>query len=343
MPDILTHLVGGDEAIKLIKPHYSKTLSANRAFYNLGAQGPDIFFYHHIFPWQKSSLIDTIGTRLHQEKTLNFILSGAQMIKQNFTGDAFEFFSKQSLQSDAHKRFAYLAGFISHYALDIHCHPFIFYFSGHEGGYNHKYFECIIDTLINDIYHGKKKKLHKTAKAITLASYDNLLISNMLNYMIFKTYKEDIAIKDIQQTIKDMRSTMKTMYDPLSIKKNVLKSADKLSKANGKIITAKFPVKYNSKVDYLNLKHNQWCHPCDESILSTDSFLDCLNQGIKASAAMIQALARYITHEIPTEEFKSIIGNKRYDTGLDIALFDDMYYSNPILDYKKELKIGDSK
>ncbi|MBN2794981.1 MAG: zinc dependent phospholipase C family protein [Clostridia bacterium] len=343
MPDILTHLIGADEALKTIRPHYKKTLLANRNFYNLGAQGPDIFFYHHILPWQKNTSIDAIGTRLHEEKTQEFILKGAQLIKQNFTGDAFEFFKKENLQTDAHKKFSYLAGFLTHYALDIHCHPYIFYFSGHEGGYNHKYFECILDTMIHDIYHAKQKKLHKTGKAIQLASYDNLLIANYLNYMIYKTYEEDIPSKEIVQTIKDMRSTMTAMYDPLSLKKNILKSTDKIVGAGGKIITAKFPVKYDSKVDYLNLKHNEWYHPCDQKMLKTESFLDCLKLGIETSAEMIIALARYITHEIPTEEFKAIIENNRYDTGLPIELYDKMLYSNPILDYKKTYKIGDSK
>lgn len=343
MPDILTHLISADEALNHLSYDTAKTILSNRSIYNLGAQGPDLFFYHFIFPWQKTSEIEYLGSKIHQEKIQQFFLNSANIIKQSFAGDSFEFFKKKDLNSDSHKKFSYLAGFLTHYAMDIHCHPYIFYFSGHEGGYNHKYFECILDTLMNDIYDTKRLRLYKTGKAIKLNSNDRYLIAEYLSKILHHTYNESVAIKDIDQAMKDMKSTMNTMYDPKAIKRQSFRLADRFTGANGKIATAQYPATYDKKVDHLNLRHQEWCHPSDPNTIYTDSFLDCMKRGIKAAEDMITALSRYIVHQITIDEFKAIIGNKLYDTGLDASVSGDMTHSSPIVDYKKTLKIKEKK
>ena len=47
MPDLWTHIVGGDMVIKEIEDRaLYELLVENRKFYNFGTQGPDFFFYN---------------------------------------------------------------------------------------------------------------------------------------------------------------------------------------------------------------------------------------------------------------------------------------------------------
>lgn len=342
MPDILTHLIGADEALGKLGYDVSRTIKVNRKLYNLGAQGPDLFFYHKIFPWQKHSEIERFGNMMHTQNVGRFFLTAADQIKQNFTGDAFEFFKKKDQTSTAHKQFAYLAGFLTHYALDTNGHPFIFYFSGLEGNYNHKYFECILDTIMNDVYDTKKMKLQKTGRAIKLSHYDRYVVAHYLSLVIYKTYNENIDHREVENAITDMKNVMNAMYDPKSYKKSGLKLVDSLTKAKGKIATAKFPAVLDRKVDYLNLKHQQWTHPCDDSMVYETSFLDCIKKGTEDASHYINGLAAYVTHQLPRSEFVELIGNRLYDTGLDANAPQEMKFSESILDYKKSLKIKDS-
>jgi hypothetical protein len=343
MADILTHLISADESLERLNADINRIIKSNRNIFNLGAQGPDVFFYYKVFPWQKTNNIDKTGTLLHSEKTEDFLVNAAKYLKNQVLSDPMEFYRKTKKDSDLHRQFAYIAGFLTHYALDTLSHPFIFYFSGKDGGYNHKYFECIIDTLLSDIYNAKKVRLHKTGHAIKLSAEDRYVVSDYISKIIYVTYHKNIDRRDIQIAIKDMKRVMQAMYDPKNIKRGSFKVVDRLSKAQGKIATATYPAKLDHKIDYLNINHTTWLHPCDDQETHTESFIDLLKQAREYSASLIDNLALYITHHISESEFRALIGNKMYDTGREASLSQEMLFENPIVDYMKTYKIKSPK
>lgn len=337
MPDILTHLICAKETITTLSDDIKAIIEANKNVYNLGAQGPDIFFYYKPQPWLNSEDISDIGHHIHTHEINRFFVHSANRIKHAISADPVGFFKSRIKTTSLHMEFSYLAGFLSHYAADTLCHPYIFYFSGVSGGYNHKYFECALDTLINDIYNGKKAKLHKTGKAIVLTKKESMVIAGYLSRVLRDTFNYTIDEKLLKRCFSDMSTTLKTLYDPIKIKSKPIQVIDKLSKSNGRIATAKFPAKIDPTIDYLNIKKITWCHPCDEDLIYHDSFLDRFKASIQRSQSLIKGLSFYLINTSTLHQFEQLLGDTMYDTGLVGSR--PMIHENIIVDYKKTYKI----
>lgn len=337
MPDILTHLVCAHETLSLLSEDMRDILDANRNIYNLGAQGPDLFFYYKPQPWLDSKDMSSHGHTIHKDNINEFFMNAANRIRQSIITDPIGFFKSDKKNTALHMEFAYLAGFLSHYALDTIGHPFIFYFSGVDSGYNHKYFECIIDTLISDIYNGKSIKVHKTGKAVALNKHENKVISMFLSKVIRDTFNIAIDPKELSRCFTDMEKTLKALYDPIKLKRSPLRLLDGVSKAKGKIVTATFPAKYDVTVDYLNIKKQRWIHPCNEEIVYQESFLELLKQSIEYSHQLIRTLSFYLINTESKEKLEETIGNKKYDTGL--TEYCEMVNEHIIVDFKSDFNI----
>ena len=74
--------------------------------------GPDFFFTHRFFPWQKGESLKEIGERLHQTPPSS-IFDFAQEYENGERGNDVSL--------------SYVLGFLCHYALDSTAHPFVNY------------------------------------------------------------------------------------------------------------------------------------------------------------------------------------------------------------------------
>ncbi|MDZ7543944.1 hypothetical protein GNF83_22840, partial [Clostridium perfringens] len=62
MPNIWTHLLFGDEAMKAAgMSSWIEERKLRNLFY-LGCQGPDFLFYHNFLPWKKDKTMNRIGS-----------------------------------------------------------------------------------------------------------------------------------------------------------------------------------------------------------------------------------------------------------------------------------------
>ncbi len=75
--------------------------------YRVGLQGPDIFFFYH--PWCMNR-VQKYGTQLHEADASSFFRHALRIVRK---------YGRDSSQ------YAYLLGFICHFALDSECHPYI--------------------------------------------------------------------------------------------------------------------------------------------------------------------------------------------------------------------------
>ena len=321
MADIYTHILVADKILENLEDDLKGSLKDHKNVFFLGAQGPDIFFYHRIFPWYKKSKLKRIGDRIHGEKVNDFFMSGLRHI--------------ESMPVSDHKRIlkAYFLGFMTHYAVDIHTHPYIFYHSGHEGGYNHKYYEVFLDTcmaLKTDFAYAPTHQQIKTSKK------ERMMIGNFLSIVLKEVFDLEDISKEISQAIGDMSLVLAMLYDPRHIKKPFLTKIDDLTHSKGKIKTAIFPMKLEAKIDYLNNEHDQWFHPCKPHKLSTASFEELLDQSIDYGINLLETANIYLTGATSNEILVEIMGNRAYDTGLDLSLNQRMSLSKKMIDYSKK-------
>jgi len=83
----------------------------------------------------------------------------------------------------------------------------------------------------------------------------------------------------------------------------------------------------------LNIKKDTWFNPCDNDLVYDDSFLELFEKATYYTEDLIKALSFYLINTSTESQFKEIIGDKQYDTGLPGDL--EMKYENVILDFKK--------
>lgn len=327
MPDILTHTICAHKSINNLKQEYKDLVSNNKEIFYLGAQGPDLFFYYKVFPWQDSKNISEFGTLIHSNSPNKFFLNGINIIK--------------SLEDNIikEKLMVYLAGFLTHYSLDTTAHPYVFYHSGIVSTHNHKYLECTIDTLLNEIYDTKKMGIDKFYNSINLKDDDRTIVSNFLSELVYKTFDKKVESDIIYTSTKDMKMVIKLLFDPKFLRRKFYSFFDKKANLKGKMLTAAYPIKYNKDIDYLNLSHNAWIHPCDDQKKYNNSFLELLESSISTASSFITSFFDVMEENIEIDEFSNLIGNKLYDTGLEENEEQKMLYENIILDFKKDFNI----
>ena len=109
MPGFRAHYFFGDESEKAFEKTPEFILK-HRNVYNLGQQGPDIFFYspqaHLFYP-------KNIGFVMHSMRVMSFF--------QNLFLSREGFLNKEDLEIVD----AYICGFMGHYSLDTVAHPYI--------------------------------------------------------------------------------------------------------------------------------------------------------------------------------------------------------------------------
>ena len=112
MPGFASHYLFGQQSLSHLKEDQEyHILSLHPHAYNLGLQGPDIFYYYLpawlLYDHNAASLI-------HENSSLQFFIA---MIDAR---------NKLSSHSERIIADAYICGFLGHYTLDTYCHPYIF-------------------------------------------------------------------------------------------------------------------------------------------------------------------------------------------------------------------------
>lgn len=104
MPATYAHYRFGAEMLPKFPEEAQSVIRRNRALYDMGTHGPDIFFFHN--PFKRTAIVE-LGYRYHR-----------------LTGKVF--FERTVRSARLHRGtggLAYLYGVLTHYALDSLCHP----------------------------------------------------------------------------------------------------------------------------------------------------------------------------------------------------------------------------
>ncbi|MFS0671903.1 zinc dependent phospholipase C family protein [Ornithinibacillus sp. 179-J 7C1 HS] len=303
MPNIWTHMLFCEEVIDSIG--ISKSIPKNSYILNIGAQGPDPFFYYNFWPWKRDDSAVEIGNLLHTEKCGEFLLDLIQSVKE---------------QSDEIKY--YVFGFVTHHILDRNAHPYINYRAGYEGN-NHSKFEVIIDTLMMERYKNLKTWKTPVYKEIHLNKNVKLDIANLLHQTIQNHFPklEVNTMKNIIKSFHDMKLALKVLADPHGWKNKLLHSYVS-SFSHQPIVDHK---------DYLNIEHRTWYHPATKEP-SKKSFIDLYEQARIEGVEIMKKVIGYWQNDGSTmDELTELIGDISYDTGLPLEANIRNQYCDPII------------
>ncbi|QDP39699.1 zinc dependent phospholipase C family protein [Radiobacillus deserti] len=304
MPNIWTHMLFCDELLETIK---EPACVEYETYLNLGAQGPDPFFYHNFLPWKKEKKVNHIGTLLHTERCGEFLLYLIQNAPQH-----------------GEKAKAYVLGFVTHHILDRNTHPYIHYRAGYKGN-KHQYLEVIIDTIMMKRIRNQDTWRFPVYKEIDVGSKLDDKVHQLIKEAIRIHFPE--AIKNlpsefVQDSYRDMKRALRIVSDSTGIKHIFLSSF--ISSFSHR------PIREGK--DYLGEEGSTWYHPATNEP-STKSFLDLYEEAKIEGTDILIALLQY--WDRPSDDqfakLNTLLDDISYDTGTPVSMRHKPIYSDPIV------------
>lgn len=314
MPDILTHIAFALEVIQgipNIKINEKEEILKRIRLLNLGAQGPDIFFYY--IPLKRGNAVNSAGGILHSEKTGAFLTAMLDAV--------------QSYEKDTEKYWnvvVYVIGFICHYYLDKNAHPFVYAHCGfhfqdgrekRKNPYGHRKMESIIDAVI---WKAKKDKEAYYEPVFELIQLENGMpkeVSLLLEKCIEAVYKIQVTVRDVEDSLDGFLRVYRLLYDPVHIKKKLLKTVERFISKEIKLPKLFYPVDLNNSGQYINQDKNKWIHPLDGSRIFDASFEEIYDQSKEQCAKALDIILFDLREKCKTP--KETLGNDSYLTNMD--------------------------
>ncbi|SDJ89370.1 zinc dependent phospholipase C family protein [Sediminibacillus albus] len=305
MPNIWTHILFCEEIADSLQKN--TPYIQQEVYMNLGAQGPDPFFYHNFWPWKKESDVNKIGTVLHTEKCGEFLI---------------DLICQATLASSEVQ--AYVFGFVTHHILDRNAHPYIHYKAGYDG-HNHQRLEVIIDTLMTEKLRHLKTWKAPVYKEIDAGNRMDQTVADFLDNTIRKHYKQSTAgipEKYIQHSYRDMKLALRILYDPNGWKNSLFPS----------LVSAFSHRPVETDIDYLNEGNDTWFHPATKEA-SQESFLQLYDKARNEGIEIMNEVLSYWKEPAQSKEAKltALIDNISYDTGKPLSSKLRNKHSNPIV------------
>ena len=326
MPGFTTHYLFGVKAYNDLPNNYLKhVISKYRWLYQIGLQGPDIFFYN--IPILRHRDYRNVGSHMHEYHVNRFF--------RNCLNEIAAISSKQQRE----QAISYMAGFLCHYAADSICHPYVYgriqYETDGKGSRFHGLhaeLENDIDTLLlRKFKHKKPSEFNQTA-SLCLNAQESQFISRYLSRCINRTYyqiteKNNFQVTDgmVARSIFAIRFGSRILSDPAGHKTHVIGSLESIFLkhpiASKKLVTDKLSAQVR---DILNLDHEVWTNPWDNSIASTTSFPDLYHQTLKKCNAVYYYLNAFLIANVPSgppdmSALLAELGNYSYHSGLDVG------------------------
>lgn len=325
MPGFTTHYILGMKAYNDIPTNQLKRIIAkHRWLYQLGLQGPDMFFYN--IPILRHRDYRNVGSYMHEHHISDFFSC--------YLDEMTHIRSRQQRE----QALSYFCGYLCHYIGDSICHPFVYGriqydinnpSSQHHG--LHAALENDIDALLLKCYKKKKPSEFNQAATICLNGLEMQFVSQMLSTCINKTYypityKNNFQVTPamVHRSIMALRFGCRTLSDPSGIKRSSIEFMESLflrtPMASRKLVTD--TVKNPSLS--LNLDHETWCNPWDNRLASDQSFPDMFYQCLSKCDTVYYLINELITggsqpEKVNFDRLLNELGSYSYHSGLIVT------------------------
>lgn len=329
MPSLITHYLCGEKSMEALhKCPAKEIIDRHRQVFNLGTQGPDIFFFYNFFTLTHNRRVGKIGSLMHKNKVGAFFRKSLKFIKYEAGYD------RELLTS-------YLLGFICHYTLDCASHPYIYYKAGfqrrcepatHKYSFYHHKFEKIIDFLMLENIKGIHPEDMEVHNLIKVDKNEAYTIAKMYENILPDVYGTIVKTDDIIKSIDSMVCIHKLLRDRRGVKIKLLLTLKKCFYWPQLALSYMYPKSVPDGPDYLNIKHVPWCLPWNNTAVRTYSFNDMFGMAALESKKLYETVYSYINNDTNIEYAAAKIGNRSYSTGEDCGLDLEFKYHDCIFE-----------
>ena len=277
MADLYMHSRLTEELIKELP----SDIDTNIAF--LGSQGPDPLYY------KSESKYHDIANNIHRYNTRSFFSTMTNYVKEN----------------PSKTNYSFLVGFISHYAMDVLLHPYVYHKVGvykktdpntHHMRGLHLRFERAIDCLlIQKELKIPSRKMNLSKKYFPIKSPPKE-VSDLIAYTLKKELNVANGFDIYTSSVKLMYLNIKYMVtDRFGIKKQIYKLGDLFSKQRDMFFSSLSLFNAVEDYDYHNDSKSVWHHPLLEETY-TKTVEDLFNEAKAFALQIITEVDKYINH-----------------------------------------------
>ena len=149
MPASYAHYRFGREVLALLPKEQQRSLKGHQALFDIGLHGPDVLFYYHPL---RDNPVSRVGYAMHEESGLTVFRRFAAIWEKGGADEA---------------EWAYLCGFLCHFALDSSCHGYVEEMV--DMGVSHTFLEMELDRSLlvldglDPVKHDLVRHIHPSA------------------------------------------------------------------------------------------------------------------------------------------------------------------------------------
>jgi hypothetical protein len=304
VPSQICHILFADESLRRgLAVGEEERLGPHLALFRFAAQGPD-FFYHNGFSRPSGR---TFGALMHRRRI--------GLVVRRLAEDAAE-------RGDAALE-AFAMGFATHAFLDRAAHPFIDYFGGWEDPADpatrryyrcHAFFERILDVLMLQRRLGMAAEDYGAASLLDCGEELPASVVEALAGAIRSAFPGMDMTADGEARVRNAYRDARGFYRFTS-RAEFRKQAVVHDRAgpDRRRLALFHPDALPTDIDFLNLEHRLWTHPCDDGAASTASFPQLFEQAIDPAAAAVAAVAA-VAEGAPGAAVEALVGNHGLNT-----------------------------
>lgn len=284
----------------------------------LGAQGPDPLYYN--FFSKSSTYYRTLADTMHDTKTRKLLTEMVNYLKKH----------------PSKALYSYLIGFISHYALDVHIHPYVYnkvgvYDKDDESTHSyrglHLKFERAIDCVVLEIDTEEKAHKFNFINDIFRTSKVSPEVVKMYDSVLDKVYEYPDGGTMFSIATKAMYNNVKYLVrDRFGIKTQLYKVVDFFKKDIDLFMRDLTLYDRIEKYDYLNKEKSTWYHPVTNEE-SNKSVAEIKYDALEFAITMVDQVDLYLKGD-KSVKLSNVFTNLSFNTGLNCDRKTAMKYFN---------------
>ncbi|MDR0957610.1 MAG: zinc dependent phospholipase C family protein [Clostridiales bacterium] len=323
MPGLISHYLCADITANSQKTDKELigTINSNREIYNIGAQGPDVFFYY--LPGLIRQKTRGLGSEMHKSGFGEFFKTACLTIKKMPDG------------AEKNAAIAYVCGYLTHYALDCAAHPYIYYKSGFRKKGTpiknikhtmfHRRLETNIDTLLLKILTDMKPSDKKLWQLLYAKKRTKRPVSGFLSNCIKEAYGTDISTGQVSSAMGYMSFVTRIIQSKTGKRKRVIEAIEDATASERIVSCMIHENNITDGIDYLNVAKKPWFKPWDAVNEITSSFCELFDEGVKNATELIQMFYSYCTGNYPLEQLLKFAGDRSFASGVEEEVLFDVY------------------
>lgn len=194
MPTTYAHWRFGNKCIETLPDNLQTIINNNRAIFDYGVHGPDIFFYYNCL---KHNKINDMGEEMHNTSYKDILA----MFKLNYLKN----------KNDKDAKLAYILGFTCHFTLDSYCHGYI-EIKDEKSSASHNKIESQFDR-----YLMLKDGLNPVLNSRTFSFKPDKRMAKDISELFNNVSKEDVY-----KTLRDQKKYLFILHDWNKVKRFIL-------------------------------------------------------------------------------------------------------------------------